>query len=174
MLFKKNRDPKVNKPVLKLEMDPADWILEILAIVGLLCFLGFMIYQYANLPDTIPTHFNSEGKPDSYGSKKDMWLFPAVALVLYAILTLISRIPEKLNYFVKITQSNARIQYLLVIRLIRYLKLTMVLILFYIGYKSVMISLHHSNTIGTWFLPVYISVILIPIIIYIILSLRNR
>lgn len=174
MLFKKNRDPKVKQPVLKLEMDPADWILEILAIVGLLCFLGFMIYQYTNLPDTIPTHFNSEGKPDSYGNKATMWLFPAAAVVIYSILSVISRIPQKLNYFVKITQTNARIQYILGIRLIRYLKLTMILMLFYVGYKSVMISLRHFNNIGTWFLPVYISVILIPIIIYFILSMRNR
>ncbi len=174
MLLKRNPDPKLKRPVFKLEMEPVDWILEILSVVGLLCFLGFAIYQYANLPDTIPTHFDSGGNPDAYGSKKVMWLFPAVALVLYAILTVISRIPQKLNYFVKITQSNARIQYLLVVRFIRYLKLIMILMLFYIGYVSVMISQHASTNIGAWFLPVYFSVIFIPVIIYLILTLRNR
>lgn len=174
MLFRKNHDHKSNRPVLKFEMGPVDWVLEILAFGGLLCFLGFMIYHYANLPDTIPTHFNSEGKPDSYSKKATVWLFPAIAVVIYSILSLISRIPEKLNYPVKITQANARIQYILGLRMIRYLKLAMILMLFYIGYKSVMISLHHSNNIGTWFLPVYISVIFIPIIIYFILALRNR
>ncbi len=174
MLFRKKHDLKLNRPVFKFEMGPADWILEILAIAGLLCFLGFMIYHYANLPDTIPTHFNSEGIPDSYGAKVTMWLLPAVAVVIYSILSLISRIPEKLNYPVKITQANARNQYLLGLRLIRYLKFVIILMLFYIGYESVMISLHYSNKLGTWFLPVFISVIFIPIIIYFILALRNR
>jgi len=174
MLFRRKTDPKSNRPILKLELDPIDWILEILSVAGLICFLGFMIYNYATLPDTIPTHFNSQGIPDSYGTKKMMWLFPVVALIIYSILSLISRIPEKLNYFVTITQTNARIQYTLGIRLIRYLKLAMILMLFFIGYETVMISQNHSTKIAAWFLPVFISVIFIPIIIYFILSLRNR
>ena len=173
MLFKRN-DPKTNRPVVKLEMGPADWILEILSIAGLACFLGFMIYQYNSLPDMVATHFNAQGEPDSFSKKTAMWFLPAAAVVIYSILSLIIRIPEKLNYFVKITQANAHTQYMLSIRLIRVLKLTIILMLFYIGYESVMISKHYSNNLGTWFIPIYISVILIPVIIYLILSLRNR
>jgi len=174
MIFRKRRNLELNRPLLKLAMGPADLILEILAIVSLLCFIGFMAYHYATLPETVPTHFDASGKPDDYGSKTTLLILPVIALVIYSILSLIGRIPEKLNYPVKITPANSRRQYTLGIRLIRYLKLAIVLMFFFISYKTVMIALGNSSGLGIWFLPVLIGIILMPIIIYFILALRNR
>jgi len=92
-------------------MGPADWILEGLAIVALLSFFGYILYQYRLLPNTIPTHFDASGTPDGYGRKDTLWALPGVALIIYAILTFISRIPEKFNFPVSINPANARIQY---------------------------------------------------------------
>jgi len=101
-------------------------------------------------------------------------MLPVVALVIYAILTLISRIPEKFNYPVKITPANARKQYILGTRLLRYLKLAIVLMFFFISYKTVMVAMGNSDGLGIWFLTVFIGVILGPVIIYFILAQRDR
>lgn len=174
MIFRRRHPIEPDRPIIKIEMGPADLILEILAIVTLLCFIGFTLYNNTRLPDSIPTHFNAAGEPDDYGSKSFLWMLPIMGLVVYSILTLISRIPEKLNYPVKITPGNARRQYIMGVRLIRYLKLAVVLMFFFISYKTVMVSLGSSGGLGIWFLPVIIGVFVIPIIVYFILALRNR
>jgi len=112
-------------------MGPADLILEILAIVGLLCFFGFTLYSITRVPDSVPTHFNARGNPDDYGSKTFLWMLPVIAFVVYSILSLVVRIPEKSNYPVTITPANARRQYTLRIRLLRYLKVAIVLMFFF-------------------------------------------
>lgn len=174
MLLRRRNNLEFNRPVLKLELGPADLILEILAILSLLGFLGFTLYYSSRLPATIPTHFNGSGAPDEYGSKSTLWMLPVIAMVVYTILTLVSRIPEKFNYPVTITAANARRQYLLSMRLLRYLKLTVILMLFFISYKTVMVALGHAGGLGIWFLPLFLVVIPVPVIIYFILALRNR
>ncbi|MBL7137312.1 MAG: DUF1648 domain-containing protein [Bacteroidales bacterium] len=174
MLLRKRDKHELPRPIIRPEMGPADLILEILAIVSLLGFIGFTLYFISRLPDSVPTHFDASGKPDDFGSKASLWMLPVVALVLYAILSLVSRIPEKFNYPVKITQANARRQYTLGVRLIRCLKLAMILMFFFISYKTVMVAQANSGGLGIWFFPVLIGIILIPIIIYFILALTNK
>ncbi|MBE0647248.1 MAG: DUF1648 domain-containing protein [Bacteroidales bacterium] len=174
MLLRRRNKFELNRPIIKLEMGPADLIIEILAIVSLLCFIGFTLYYATRLPATIPTHFDASGNPDGYGGKSSLWMLPVIALVVYGIITLVSRIPEKFNYPVKITPANARKQYILSIRLLRYLKLALVLMFFFISYKTVMVAQGNSGGLGTWFLPVFIGVFLSPIIIYYILAQQSR
>lgn len=164
----------MERPILKLEMGPADLILEILPIISLLVFFGFTLYQFSRLPETIPTHFNGSGEPDDYGSKYTLWILPLVALVIYAILSLVSKIPEKLNYPVKITPANARKQYILSIRLLRYLKLAMILMFFFISYQTTMIAQHKIVGLGPFFIPIYVGMIMIPVIVYYILAQQSR
>ncbi|MFH1296929.1 MAG: DUF1648 domain-containing protein [Bacteroidota bacterium] len=174
MLLRRRDKNELPRPVIRFEMGPADWILEGLSIVALLSFFGFILYQYHLLPDTIPTHFNATGTPDDYGRKDTLWALPFVTLIIYTVLTVISRIPEKFNFPVKITPANARVQYLLSLRLFRILKLAITLMFFYIGYTSVMISLNHADALGIWFLSVFLAAILIPIVIYFILAMKNK
>ena len=101
-------------------------------------------------------------------------MLPGIALVIYSVLTLISRIPEKLNYPVKITPANARKQYTLGLRLIKYLKLVIVLMFFFISYETVMIAFGKSEGLGIWFFPIFIGKIVVPVFIYFILAMRYR
>lgn len=173
MLLRKEKSGE-NRPILKLETGPSDLILEILATISLLCFFGYILYQYQFLPGTIPTHFDATGTPDDYGRKDTLWVLPAVALIVYLILTFVSRIPHQFNFPFKITPANARRQYTLSIRLLRYLKLVIVLIFFHLAYATVEIARNPGKTIGLWFLPVLIIGIFIPIIIYFVLAHRNQ
>jgi uncharacterized membrane protein len=174
MIFRKIRNLEPVRPIINLEMGPADLILEILGIVSLLCFIGFTIYYSSRLPEVVPTHFNAIGEPDDYGSKASLWMLPVVAIVIYSIFTSLGRIPEKFNYPVRITPANAHREYTLRTRLLRYLKLVIVLMFFFISYKTVMVAQGLSGGLGIWFLPVFIGIIVVPIIIYFILAQQNR
>jgi len=165
---------KKDRPVIKPGMEPIDWILEILAIITMLSFLGFMLYHYTSLPETIPTHFNAAGEPDAYGGKINLLLLPAIVLVVYSLLTLFSRIPEKFNYPVRITQQNARVQYTMGLRMIRIMKLGIAILFFIIAYRIVMATFGRTSGLGSWLIPLYLGIILIPVIVYFILALRNR
>ncbi len=59
-----------------------------------LLLLGLTIYlvlsNYSTLPDTIPTHFNAQGVADDWGSKKTIFIFPAIAFPIYILLSVIT------------------------------------------------------------------------------------
>ncbi|WP_158413837.1 DUF1648 domain-containing protein [Geoglobus acetivorans] len=62
-----------------------------------LILLGFAgiwilaIYAYQTLPDTIPTHFNFGGKPDSYGDKSTWLILPAAFSIAPLMFLLIAK-----------------------------------------------------------------------------------
>ena len=59
-----------------------------------LLLLGLTIYlvlsNYSTLPDTIPTHFNAQGVADDWGSKKEIFFFPAFVIPLYLFSSLLT------------------------------------------------------------------------------------
>jgi uncharacterized membrane protein len=57
-----------------------------LLLLGLTTYL--VLSNYSTLPDTIPSHFNTQGVADDWGSKKTIFLFPAVVVPLYVFLSL--------------------------------------------------------------------------------------
>lgn len=89
---------------------------------GLLAFLWwFTIKHYTSLPQTIPTHFDFDGKADQFGSKKYSFLMPAVLTVLYFLFAYVVRTPESSNYPVEITEENENAQFLIMKIFIRWL-----------------------------------------------------
>jgi uncharacterized membrane protein len=62
-------------------------LLELVTLV--LALAGFFVVQvnYGNLPERVPIHFGFSGRPDSWGARPTIWLLPALALVMYAVMT---------------------------------------------------------------------------------------
>lgn len=66
-----------------------------LLIVVLLPFL-YLGYLYANLPETVPTHWNAHGEIDGWGSKSILWIIPfATSFLGYTLLSLAPKIDPK-------------------------------------------------------------------------------
>lgn len=66
-----------------------------LLIIVLLPFL-YLGYLYANLPDTVPTHWNAHGEIDGWGSKSTLWIIPFVTSLLgYVLLSIAPKIDPK-------------------------------------------------------------------------------
>ncbi len=163
---KKNED----RPKIRPEMGPADWVMELLAMAGLALLFGYAVYWYRFLPDTIPTHFSAGGKVDGYGSKGSLFMLPAIGVFIYALLTLVSLIPHTFNFPGKITPQNALRQYRLAIRLIRVLKIVLVFLFFFIVMMIVRSALNARLDQSIFMLPVMLGLTFIPIVVYMVLA----
>ncbi len=173
-LFKSRRAEKANRPLIRPEMKPVDWLLEAMALLGFMVLLGFAAYHYPKLPETIPTHYNKAGMPDEFSAKASFLMLPAIALFIYFMLGMVSLIPHQFNYTVKITHANALKQYTMAIRLVRYLKAVIIWMLFYICFATVNVVAGSVSGLGLWFLPVVLGGMFLPVIIYLALAYRSR
>lgn len=98
---------------------------------GLLMFLwGFTIKHYKNLPQTIPVHFNFDGKADNFGSRKYSFLMPVVLTGVYFLFVFAVRSPGAANYPVEITPKNEHAQFLIMKIFMRWLCLLIIIIFF--------------------------------------------
>lgn len=89
---------------------------------GLLVFLWwFTLKYYKSLPQTIPIHFDFDGKADNFGSKKYSFLMPVLITALYFLFAFVIRSPEFSNYPVKITAENQDAQFLIMEIFLRWL-----------------------------------------------------
>jgi uncharacterized membrane protein len=169
--FPRRQEP--DRPKITPEMAPVDWFLEGAALLALLILLGFVYYSYRLLPDTIATHFNARGEPDDYGNKSAIFFLPAMGLFVYGLMTLINRTPHLFNFPVRITPQNAMRQYTLAIRMLRILKLVIILLFFFIS-RATIVSAGGSGGLGLWFMPVFLSLVFIPLIVYFVMASQKR
>ena len=101
------------RPVISLGLLPALLAVELAGAIAILVSILLIVEFWGVLPDRIPIHFGLRGQPDAWGDKVTIWILPAVATVIFGVLTAVSRYPHTFKYPVRITQENARRQYLL-------------------------------------------------------------
>jgi hypothetical protein len=111
---------------------------------------------------------------DNFGKKWMILFLPIVSTVLFIGLTLLNYFPESFNYPTKINEDNALIQYTYATRLIRYLKLVIVFIFGILLYQTTRYPLNKNDGLGIWFLPLFLGLIFIPLIFYVLKSVKSK
>ncbi|MCX6269376.1 MAG: DUF1648 domain-containing protein [Bacteroidetes bacterium] len=172
--IRRRRVEKANRPTVRPEMAPIDWLLELVALMGVVFLLGFAIYEYPRLPDTIPSHFNGAGVADEYSSKDTFWILPGIGVFIYLLLSLIVLVPHQFNFAVTITPKNALKQYTMAVRFVRYLKVVLIWLFLYISYLTVRVVANEESGLGLWFLPITLGCIFIPLVIYVSMSFKHK
>lgn len=162
-----------NRPILKLPLMPFDRSIEVLGLLLLIGFWIFTVNFYPSLPEIIPTHFGGGGEPDGFGSKATILGLPIVSTVLYLMLSIFSRYPHKMNYSTTITAENAEVQYRIMTRMIRVLKVFVLLIFWILDYKTVQIALGWPDVLGKWFLLLLFTLLFAPIFYFLIQLSKN-
>ncbi len=162
------------KPQMKVERTQVERLLEIAGLAGIAFVVSFLIKYWASLPDTVPSHFGYDGRPDAFSGKSFLLILPAVAVFSYTILTFLSRYPHILNYLWKITHQNAYRQYQLSRTMITALKAETIWIFNYIVYIQVRVSLEISSGLSPLFLPILIIAVLGTIGLYLFFSYKER
>lgn len=155
----------MNRPVLSIPKTQTENIHTIVSIAALLLSFSYFAVKWADLPNTIPIHFNSSGDANGWGSRSILIILPLLALALFIGLSVLSKFPHKFNYFVQITEENARNQYTNGRLLVSWLKLEIVLLFGYIEWDIVQAALGNSNSLGFLFY-VFIVIILATIVYF--------
>jgi len=149
----------MSRPIIDIELKPIDQLLIGLSCMSIIFMITICSINYNILPDNIPIHFNFKGEPDSFGSKKTIWIFPIISLFLFAVLYFTSKVPHKFNYPVKITSENAPYQYEIASRLMRALAFIIVLGFTCLTYVVIHIAYGHIESLGSYFIIIYLAII---------------
>lgn len=166
----------IYRPKLKLPLSNFEIVVECACIILLIVLFAGLARTYSNLPESVASHFNIKGVPDSYGGRSSLFVLALVTLGIYVLLTIMRRYPNLYNYPVKITEENARMQYQIARNYIAVLKLSVMLIFAIIEWNIIHLSLGESKTYlqGTSFLVFLTLVLVLPFVYYLMLAKRNK
>ena len=113
----------MSRPRIKVPYEQIDLLVELLNITLLILIWGYTLVNYLDLPETIPTHFNAKGEADDFGHKATVWILPAIATFLFAVMFILNLFPHVHNYMVNVTEENALKLYRLSTRVLRFVNL---------------------------------------------------
>lgn len=162
------------RPKIKLGLTKLDIFFEIIGWAFMLAVWILVIANYSNLPDVIPIHYNIAGEADGFGGKENLLILPLVATVLFIGMTILNRFPHIFNYPTIITEDNVLQQYTNMTRIIRYLKFVLVLIFGWIAFRAIQDATGYSEGLGNWFSVLISVAIFIPLVYFIVKSLRIK
>lgn len=160
------------RPRIKLILSPLDKTLERLGIFFLVTLWVITLYVYWKMPQTIPTHFNAAGQPDSFGNKGTLFFLPVLGSLIFAGITALNKHPHIFNYLTPITEHNAAQQYAIATRAIRFIKLVVLIIVIAIVGYTYRSTNGTVGEFGKWLLPIILALVLLPVI-YLIIQLTK-
>lgn len=93
-------------------MRKSNGLSKFLALVSIIALIGHIIHlvvAWADVPDEIAIHFTN-GEPDGWGPKFMLLIMPVIGLLIWWLLGLLEKHPDKLNY-INLTDNNRDMQY---------------------------------------------------------------
>lgn len=148
--------------------------LEIAALLMLIPVLGYALFLYLVLPETIAIHFDAAGNPDGYGSKSTVFILPGIYLLLQFLMSVMAQTPELLNAPVKLTEENKERQLQFGKRFMQVLRIVIGLVFLGIDYAAYGFGEKSNSDLPTWFLPFILVLLFAPLIWYFIAARRLR
>ncbi|MFN4081501.1 MAG: DUF1648 domain-containing protein, partial [Saprospiraceae bacterium] len=127
---------------------------------------GLPMLYFAQMPDRIPVHFDGGGNPDRWGSRNELWVIPAIGLGMCALFSAMSRYPHHFSYLVKITEENAAYQYRLSVRMLRFVKISVLLIMVYASWSIIQATMADNAKLPGFFMPIVVVVSSAPMLWY--------
>ena len=155
------------RPRVKVPLEPIDWWMEGIAIIGLVLIILLPLLYFSQLPDVIPRHFDAAGNPDGYSNKSIIWFITVIGVALYTGLHYVNRIPHHFNYSKEVTERNAPQLYKGATRMMRYFKSVIACVFAYITWTMIQTSMGRQDGLGGWFMPVFLILCFGAILFYI-------
>lgn len=156
------------------KVGPVGMLLEVLAAAGIAVCALVVLKAWPGLPAEVPSHFGFGGSPDDWSGRGIVWLTPAVALVLYVLLTVVRLYPKAMNYPVKLTPENTSRQYALAVSVLGWLKAEVAWTFAYLSWTEIRVAEGRAAALGAWFLPVVLVVVGATVGGYLVMALRRR
>ena len=162
------------RPKIELLLNQTDKIIEITGWIAVFGMWVLTVANYSELSDIIPTHYNGAGEADGFGNKSNILSLPIISTLIFIGLTVLNKYPHLFNYPSEITKENALNQYTNASRMIRFLKFIIMIIFGLIIFKTIQNANGNTDGLGTWFLPLTMGMIFIPIIYFLINTNKKK
>jgi len=164
---------KTDRPKIKVPLESLDIIVDLISLTLLIFIIAYTLMVYADLPDIIPTHFNAQGKADSFGNKLTIWILPSIGLVMFIGLFIMNKFPHIHNYKINITEENALKNYRLSSRIVRFTNLFSLTLFALIVFDIIQLAKgNKANILG---IPFLVFTIVTPLIgVALILYYQNK
>lgn len=143
-------------------------VFDLIAIGLFIAVIFYTLFQWNQLPEQVPIHFNALGEVDNYGSKWVLLLVPMISVGLFALLEFLERHPEWHNYPRRLNEMNAPRFYQSSRELLNRVKNLSLLLMAYTQWEIVRVGLGDSNAMSQWgfggilalmFIVIYIGVV---------------
>ena len=165
---------KHSRPKIPVEKSKSDKFINAVTWILLVVLWILPVLFYQDLPQQIPRHFNSNATADDYDSKKTIFFLPAIATLAAFLLTLLNKHPHKFSYLVSITADNAAFQYRNAMRMVRFLRLSIVLVFLILLIFTLLMSTGRINDPGAGLLIVFILLVQFPGFYFLYKSIKRR
>lgn len=142
----------MRKPIPHVETNKTtrDRVYDLIAILFFFAVIIYTVFQWNQLPDQVPIHFNVAGEVDNYGSKWVLLLLPMIGGGLFALLGFLERHPEWHNYPRRLNGTNAPQFYQFSRELLNRVKNLSLLLLAYTQWEIVRVAHGYSNAMNQW------------------------
>lgn len=162
------------RPRIRIQLTPTDWVVEVAAAAVLIFLLLSVARYYPLLPEQIPIHFNLVGQADGWGAKSTVLFLAGMMVMLYAVLTVLSRLPHIGNYPVEITQENAARVYGVASSMARWLKLELLCMCSYLTWMMIQVGLGRAKDLGASALLVFLGMMCATMVVMIVRFYRAK
>lgn len=135
----------------------------------------FYVWQaWPIIPERIPQKFDISGQPTRWGGRDGLWLLPGLALGVYAVQSVLQRMPHIYNYPVDLSEENAPRLYAIGVSLMIWMKLQGVVLFAVLSWRQIEVALGGTATLGAWFVPAFLVLNLGTIAFHLIRSRAER
>ncbi|ARD48573.1 hypothetical protein SporoP37_10750 [Sporosarcina sp. P37] len=146
---------QMEKPKLDIEKPAVAKAFDVLVIALFAAALVYLVLQWGQLPDRIPTHFGPDGEADRYGSRMELLLLPFIAAVMWAGMTALEKYPHMYNYL-NLRPDTMEIQYRYGVLFMNVVKNLSVLLFIFLIWQTVDIGLMRTDSLNT---PIFITIL---------------
>lgn len=127
------------------EVTTAGLVLEAVAAGALVMTLVVFAVAWPSLPDRVPQHFGLTGRPDAWGGRRIMWVYPIGSFVLYVGLWVVS--VWSLRHFAASAELARVLESCAAARaLITFMHLVLT-------ERTIAVATQRASGLGRWFLP---------------------
>lgn len=153
----------------KLHMNESFWetIFNLVAIASIVTIIIYSKVMWSKIPSVVPTHFNSLGQVNGYGSKDTLLILPIISIISFVAVNILVKFPHTFNYTVKITEENAKREYRNARLLLRVLLAEICILFLYIQWSSIKGAMTSSAGLGALFTPLYMIIVIATLVFFI-------
>ena len=173
--------PQNNRRQLVYERPPftvLDWFAEALGLTGLIGGIGYLLVNYALLPNSIPMHFSSGGNPDRYGPKSELFIILGIVIVIWLTHELTARFLGPLEaWSVRVQPGKKTLnnpQFAATRSFLLWLNAELTWLFAFIFYETVRVGLGRGSVLNEPVLFAFLGIMGVTIVVYTIILIAYR